>query len=226
MTLYVADIEIELIRKRIKNMHLYVLRPDGKVKITAPTRLSEKTIIDFVSSRLDWIKKQQEKLASDPANHHISYSNGDTLIIFGIPYVLTVIESKKSKFYFSNGKAELYCKENSTEEQRKNIVDKALREELYEKLKPLFEKWEQITNLHPSSYQIKKMKTRWGTCNTHTKKIWLNFDLVSKNEECIEYVILHELTHLRVANHGAEFVAIMNHFMPQWKELRAKLNNK
>ena len=226
MKIYVADIEVELIRKKIKNMHLYVLRPDGKVRVSAPLRLSEKTIIDFVTSRLDWIKKQQAKLAFETRNEPTTYSNGELITIFGKVYVLTVVEGKKNSFTFFNDQAILSCKQNSTEEQRKTIIEKTLRELLYEKLKPLFEKWEGITNLKSSTYQIKKMKTRWGTCNTRTKKIWLNFELVKAYEECIEYVILHELAHLKVANHGKDFIAIMDYYMPNWKELREILNKK
>ena len=226
MKLYVSDIEIELIRKNIKNMHLYVLRPDGNIRLSAPLRLSEEKIIAFITSRYDWIKKQQAIIRAEPHSTPITYSNGDTLMIFGKPYVLSLTESKKSSFSFFNGKAELCCKANATVEQRKAIADKTLREALYTKIKPLFEKWESITGLCASSYQIKKMKTRWGTCNTRTKKIWLNFELVTKPSECIEYVIMHELAHLRVANHGKDFVAIMDCYMPKWKELRDILNKK
>ena len=226
MKLYVADIEIELIRKRIKNMHLYVLQPDGKVRVSAPLTLSEEKIVAFIKSRIDWIREQQKIISIQPQEKPITYSSGEAIIIFGEPYILSVIESKKNEFLFFNGKAALYCKSGSTVEQREAIVDKALREALYTKIKPLFDKWESITNLKASSYQIKKMKTRWGTCNTVTKKIWLNFDLVRKNDVCIEYVILHELAHLRAPNHGKDFVAIMDYFMPSWQEIRKALNGK
>ena len=225
MKLYVADIEIELIRKNIKNMHLYVLRPDGKIRVTAPFRLSEEKIISFISSRIDWIKEQQEKLNAEPHVKPITYSSGDKLIIFGNTYILDVIESQKNSFIFFDGKAELYCKSNATKEQRQAIVEKALRAALYEKVKPLLEKWESITQLKASSFQIKKMKTRWGTCNTRTKKIWLNFELVTKQTECIEYVIMHELAHLSVPNHGKDFIYIMQKYMPSWQALRDALND-
>ena len=104
-------------------------------------------------------------------------------------------------------------------------MEKALRAALYEKVKPLLEKWESITQLKASSFQIKKMKTRWGTCNTRTKKIWLNFELVTKQTECIEYVIMHELAHLSVPNHGKDFIYIMQKYMPSWQALRDALND-
>ena len=226
MRLYVEGIEIELIRKNIKNMHLYVLRPDGRIRLTAPMRLSEKRIIDFVLSRTDWIKDQQAKILSEPHSAPITYSSGDTLIIFGKPYALNVIEGKRSSFTLLGDKAELHCKSDTTIEQRESIVERAMRELLYARLGPLFEKWERISDLKSSSYQIKKMKTRWGTCNTRTRKIWINLELYKKSDECIEYVIMHELAHLRVPNHGRDFIAIMDLYMPRWRELREELNKR
>ncbi len=226
MKLFVEDIEIELIRKSIKHMHLYVLRPDGRVRITAPMRLSTERIVEFIASRTDWIRAQRARIAAEPRIAPLTYSDGETIIIFGKPYILEVISSNKNNFSYLLGKAELYCKPSSTPEQRKAIVEKALRESLYAKIKPLFEKWELITGLKASSYQIKKMKTRWGTCNTRTKKIWLNLELVHKSDECIEYVIMHELAHLRVSNHGKDFIAIMDYYMPRWKEIREALNQR
>lgn len=226
MRLYVEGIEIELIRKNIKNMHLYVLRPDGKIRVTAPMRLSEKRIIDFILSRADWIKDQQAKILSEPHSAPITYSSGDTLIIFGKPYALNVIEGKRSSFTLLGDKAELQCKSDSTVEQRESIVERAMREALYTRLEPIFKRWEAITSLKSSSYQIKKMKTRWGTCNTRTRKIWINLELYKKSDECIEYVIMHELAHLRVPNHGKDFVAIMDLYMPRWRELREELNKR
>lgn len=226
MKLYVANIEVELIRKKIKNMHLYVMRPDGKVRVTAPKSLAEKRIVEFITSRIDWIREQQSKILSEPKSKPLSYSSGELITIFGRQYVLEVTVSKKNDFTVFGEKATLYCKQGTPEEKREAIVEKALREALYTKLAPLFKKWEDITGLKASSFQIKKMKTRWGTCNTRTKKIWLNLELAHKSEECIEYVIMHELAHLRAPNHGKEFTDIMDRYMPRWREIRAILNQK
>lgn len=224
MQIFIGGIEIELLRKKIKNMHLYVLRPDGNVRLSVPEKLSEKKIESFILSRLDWIQRQQEKINSEPHSEPLKYTTGEKITIFGKEYFLEIVYGNKNSFDFFNAKAILCCKASSTSEQREAIMEKALRKELYERTEPLFKKWELITDLHPSSYQIKKMKTRWGTCNTQTKKIWLNLELAHKNEEYIEYVIMHELAHLKVSNHGKDFIAVMDYYMPRWRELREKLN--
>ena len=226
MYIQVSGFEAELIRKKIKNMHLYVLRPDGKIRITAPMNTPESRIRDFFESHIPWILKQHARLDAEPKALPITYSSGDVITIFGSPYTLEVAEGKKNSFSFFLGKAYLTCKPSSTQEEREAIIEKALRASLYEKLPPMFDKWEKITGLYSSSFQIKKMKTRWGTCNTRTKKIWLNLELAKKSDECIEYVILHELAHLKVPNHGKDFAYIMDKYMPNWRKIREFLNQR
>lgn len=226
MLIKVLDTEVELIRKNIKNMHLYVMRPDGKIRVSAPLQVSEDKIRSFILSRLDWIKKHREEILAEPKAVPLTYSSGEVIYVFGEPYSLEVAFAKKSSFSFFDGKALLVCKENASVEQRERIVDASLRLTLSQELESLFAKWEKITSLHPSQYRIKKMKTRWGTCNTNTKTIWLNLALVHAKRECIEYVIMHELAHLRVANHGKDFIALMDKYMPSWKNLREELNKK
>lgn len=225
MQITVADISVELIRKNIKRMHLYVLRPDGRIRITAPTKLSEEKIRVFILSKLEWIRKQQKLINAEPRPVPLTYSSGEKIKVFGANYTLeTVIGKRKREFVFLGSHAILYDKKDSTLEQRERAVEQGLRKILKSKLDSLFPKWERITSLHPSSFQIKKMKSRWGTCNTLTKKIWLNLELVHKADECIEYVIMHELAHLRVANHGKDFYALMDYYMPSWRDLKKKLN--
>ena len=225
MQIKIANLEVELIRKNIKNMHLYVLRPDGKIRITAPAKLSEEKIREFILSKLDWIYKQQEKIKNEPHKVPLEYLHGDTLYIFGKPYTLEVIIGKRTReFVFLGGRAILYDKKGSTKEQREKAVNEGLRSALKLKIDEFLPKWEKITNLHPSSYQTKKMKSRWGTCNVRTKKIWLNLELARKKEECIEYVILHEICHLKVANHGNDFIKLMDRYMPNWREIKKELN--
>ena len=159
MQIKIANLDVELIRKNIKNMHLYVLRPDGKIRITAPARLSEEKIREFILSKLDWIYKQQEKIKCEPHQVPLTYSHGETLYIFGRPYSLEIIIGKRTReFTFSGGRAILYDKKGSTKEQREKAVNEGLRSALKLKIEELLPKWEKITELHPSSYQIKRMK--------------------------------------------------------------------
>jgi predicted metal-dependent hydrolase len=117
-------------------------------------------------------------------------------------------------------------RENSTVEQRGRWVNEWYREQLKEKIQKYLPKWEAITGLYPSSWQTKYMTTRWGTCNTKTGKIWFNLQLAKKPVECLEYVILHELVHLKVKNHGPDFVAMMDLHMPYWRDVRKNLNSQ
>lgn len=221
----VGGIPIELQRKKIKNLHLYVLPPDGKVRVSAPLRLSGERIAEFVSSKLDWIHRQQAKLADKPQVPVPVYQTGETVFLFGKPFPLSVeCGDGKTSVHQEEEFVILHIRQGSTAEQRKTAVNEWYRALLKEKITLLLPEWERITGLYSDSWQIKNMKTRWGTCNTQTKKIWLNLRLAEKPVECLEYVILHELAHLKVAGHGKDFEAVLNRYMPDWRERRERLN--
>ena len=159
-------------------------------------------------------------------NTAAGYNTGDTIYVWGTPYILSVVRGARNALIIEeNGRAELMLREDADEEKRADIVKEWYRRELKDAAPPLIKKWADITGLHPSSWQTKDMRTRWGTCNTRTGKIWLNVRLAQHPPECLEYVILHELAHLRAPNHGADFYAILDAFMPDWKR-RKKLLNK
>lgn len=226
MNVLISDIQIEIIKKDIKNMHLSVLPPDGKVRVSAPNNLSDESIIMFVKTKLGWIKKQQEKFEQQPRQSEREYVSGETLYVWGHQYYLQVeYNQKKNSLVLEGNKAILSVRKESTVKQREKFVNEWYRSLLKTEVEKYLPKWEAITGLYCDSWQSKYMTTKWGTCNTSTRKIWLNLQLAKKPIECLEYVILHELAHLKVKNHGADFVAILDLHMPYWRECKKMLND-
>ena len=227
MQIEISGITIEVQKKNIKNLHLVVAPPDGKVRVSAPMHLSDDSIKMFVRTKLSWIKKQQEKFEKQPRQSEREYVSGETLYVFGQQYFLRVEYSYKgNSLILSGNEAILTVRKESMAKQRDAFVNEWYRSLLKEKIEMYLPKWKNITGLHCDSWQTKYMTTRWGTCNTNTRKIWLNLQLAKKPIECLEYVILHELAHLKVRNHNKDFVAIMDQYMPYWREIRKKLNDQ
>ena len=226
MQIEISGIKIEVQKKNIKNLHLVVAPPDGKVRVSAPMHLSDESITMFVRTKLGWIKKQQEKFEKQPRQSEREYVSGETLYLFGQQYFLRVEYSYKGNSLVLEGnEAILTVRKESTVSQREAFVNEWYRAKLKEKIEIYLPKWERIAGLYCDSWQTKYMTTRWGTCNTSTRKIWLNLQLAKKPIECLEYVILHELAHLKVRNHSKDFVALMDQYMPYWRETKKLLND-
>lgn len=225
MQIQIADISVEIVKKEIKNMHLSVLPPDGKVRVSAPLAMPDEAITMFVRTKLGWIRKQQARFEAQPRQSQREYVSGETLYVWGHQYFLQVAYSYKGNSLVLDGnQAILTVRQESTAKQREAFVNEWYRGLLKAEVEKYLPKWEKITGLHCSSWQSKYMTTRWGTCNTNTRKIWLNLQLAKKPIECLEYVILHELAHLKVKNHGLEFIAILDQHMSQWRERKMLLN--
>lgn len=226
MEIIVSNISVEVIRKNIKNMHLSVLPPDGRVRVSAPTQLTDEAITMFVRTKLGWIKKQQEKFQQQPRQSERQYVSGETLYVWGKQYFLQVEYSYKGNaLTLSGDKAILTVRKESSPKQRESFVNEWYRNLLKQEVAKYLPKWEKTTGLYCSSWQSKYMMTKWGTCNPTSKKIWLNLQLAKKPIKCLEYVILHELAHLKVHNHGPEFTAILDQYMPYWREHKRRLND-
>ena len=207
-------------------MHLSVLPPDGKVRVSVPLAMSDDAIMMFVKTKLGWIRKQQAKFEAQPRQSEREYVSGETLYVWGRQYFLQVKYSYKGNALVLDGnKAILTVRKESTAKQRETFVNEWYRSLLKAEVEKYLPKWEKITGLYCSGWQSKYMTTRWGTCNTNTRKIWLNLQLAKKPIECLEYVILHEVAHLKVKNHSADFVAILDQYMPYWHELKKQLND-
>lgn len=226
MQIVIFNIPVEVIRKNIKNLHLSVLPPDGRVRVSAPTQLTDEAITMFVRTKLGWIKKQQEKFQQQPRQSERQYVSGETLYVWGKQYFLQVEYSYKGNaLTLSGDKAILTVRKESSPKQRGSFVNEWYRSLLKQEVAKYLPKWEKTTGLYCSSWQSKYMTTKWGTCNPTSKKIWLNIQLAKKPIECLEYVILHELAHLKVHNHGPEFTAILDQYMPYWRDHRCRLND-
>ena len=207
-------------------MHLSVLPPDGRVRVSAPTQLTDEAITMFVRTKLGWIKKQQEKFQLQLRQSERQYVSGETLYVWGKQYFLQVEYSYKGNaLTLSGDKAILTVRKESSPTQRESFVNEWYRNLLKQEVAKYLPKWEKTTGLYCSSWQSKYMTTKWGTCNPTSKKIWLNLQLAKKPIECLEYVILHELAHLKVHNHGPEFTAILDQYMPYWREHKRRLND-
>ena len=219
----IEGIAIEVQRKRIKNMHLHV-KTDGRVFVTAPARIPESDVEGFVRANIEWIRNTLKAYSDIPRPPERRYESGETVFILGREYELVFLPGNGSAFSIIDNKAVLTMRPCSTAEQRTEYMRGVLREILARQIEELFPKWERITGLKAKEWHIKYMKTRWGTCNPSAKRIWLSLQLAQHTPICIEYVILHELTHFRVHNNGADFKAEMDKYMPRWREIKKELN--
>ncbi len=219
------NIEIEVTKKKIKNLHLSVMPPNGTVKISAPLEVTDDAIIAFASSKLTWIKNQISIFRNHERESKREFVSGESFYLFGKRYLLNIEVSNKNKLEIINDRAKLYLRENISDEQRVHFVLNWYRKELRKCLASLIYNWQNKTNLVLSSWQIKDMKTKWGSCTKNKAKLWFNLQLVKKPIDCIEYVVLHELVHLRVEKHNNEFKSIMQLYMPDWQERKDALNN-
>lgn len=223
----IDGIEIEVIRKNIKNMNLYILPPDGRVRITAPLKMKESTIRNFAASKLAWIKKHREKyLKHKPAEKR--YESGEVHCYLGREYLLNVIPAdgkQRVEICVEEKRINMFVRGSSTPEQRKKMLDEWYRSRLKELLPGMIDKWEKIMGVKVNSFGVKLMKTRWGTCNRNTGKIWVNLDLARRDLKFLEYIVVHEMTHLIEKYHNKRFYSYMDKFMPGWKTVREELKS-
>lgn len=226
MQIVISGIPIDIHKKNIKNMHLQIKPPNGQVVISAPLSMDDKAIEVYARTNLGWIKKQIEKFQQQPRSAKRQYVSGETMYIWGKQYYLSFVpDSRKNSFIIQGNSIVLSMRKNSTVKQREKYIREQYRRLLKGEIEKILPKWEQITGLHCESWQIKYMITRWGTCNTEKKKLWFNLQLAQKPVECLEYVILHELIHLKERTHNSIFIAYMDMYMKNWREVRKELND-
>jgi len=221
----VGGISVDVVFKDIKNVHLSVHPPTGRVRISAPARLKLDTIRVFAISKLDWIKKQQTKLQAQEREAPREYLDRESHYVWGRRYLLKVNEENTTPTVeLKHNLMMLTVRPGAGLEKREAVVSAWYREQLRVAMLPLIAKWEPLLGVKADRIFVQRMKTKWGSCTPRRRSIRLNSELAKKPRECLEYVIVHELVHLLEPSHNHRFVNLMDKFMPQWRQHRDELN--
>lgn len=222
----INNIPIEVEYKKIKNIHLSVYPPNGKVHISVPETMKPDSVRLYAISKLSWITRQKENVLKQERQTPREYVSGENHYFKGQRYRLKVIYHNDIPKVVLGGKKfiNLYVRESATIAKRAEVLKEWHRKELRETLAPLVEKWSQILQVSPKHWEIKQMKTRWGSCNTRTKRLLFNLELAKKPTHCIEYIVVHELAHLIERQHNERYISILNTHLPQWEVYKDELN--
>lgn len=224
-TIKLNDIHLNVVRKNIKNVHLSVHPPQGRVTISAPFHMNLETIRLFSIAKLGWIRKQQAKLKNQKREAQREYVTRESHYFLGQRYLLKVIEQNSApNVVLKHNILELYVRTDASVKQREAILQKWYRQQLRELIPQYITNLEKKINVKVAEICIRTMRTKWGTCNPKAKRIWLNTELAKKSIESIEYVIVHEMVHLLERNHNEVFIAHMNKLLPKWQYIREELN--
>lgn len=222
----INDITIDVVRKDIKNMHLGVYPPTGRVRLAAPVRVNEEAIRLFAVSKLAWIRRNQRKFESQERLPPREYKERESHYFQGRRYLLRIMETKGAGYVKIKGKTyiDLYAKTDSGYEYKRTGVNEWYRSELRKIIPEMIEKWEKKIGVKVSFWGIKQMKTKWGSCNIEKRRIWLNLELAKKPIHCLEFIIVHEMVHLLERHHNDHFRSLMDQHLPNWKHLKDELN--
>ena len=224
--LAVGDLVVDVVRKDIKNLHLAVYPPDGRVRVAVPLLVDDEAVRLAVISRLTWIRRQQARFEKQERQSAREYVSGESHYYQGTRYLLNVIyrDGVPKVTVRNNTTIDLFVRPGSDTAQRERVMLAWYRRQLKQLVPPLVAKWEAIVGVEVAEWRVKQMKTKWGTCNPAAGRIWLNLELIKKPVACLEYIIVHEMVHLLERRHNDRFVAYMDKFMPQWRLVRAELN--
>jgi predicted metal-dependent hydrolase len=224
-TLVVGGLPIVVTRKRIRRIYVRVHPPDGRVTISAPNSASRRGVQEFAEAQLDWIRRQRDRVQIMPQEAPSQFATGETHYLWGRPQCLRVVErTGKQGIVPDDGTLIMFVRPGSTPATRANVMTAWHKSLLHDALPALIEQWQQRLNVQLEGYYVRRMTSRWGTCNCRTKHIRLNTELATKPAHLLEYVLVHELVHLIVPNHGKRFVNLMNRHYPTWRAARAELN--
>ena len=222
----VSGLDVEVIRKDIKNLHIGVYPPDGRVRVAAPLSLDDDAVRLAVISKLGWIKKQKKNFKEQPRQSKREFVQRESHYFLGRRYLLNIKEERgpaRVEIRRSN-RLDLYVPQGSSTEQSERVLTEWYRRELKARIPPLIEKWQAVIGVQIAEWGVKRMKTKWGSCNREARRIWFNLELAKKPIHCLEYIVVHEIVHILERHHNERFTALMDVFMPTWRLHRDELN--
>jgi len=223
----VSGLTVQIVRKDIKNLHLGVYPPNGRVRVAAPLRVSDDAVRLAVIGKLGWIKRQQARFKSQERQSDREMVSGESHYFLGRRYRLRIVTNDGAAKVVVRSKAaiELHVRREAGAGQRERALQRWYRRQLKALIPPLLDKWQRALDVQVADWGIKRMKTRWGACNTKAARIWLNLELAKKPPRCLEYVVVHELAHFIERHHTDRFISLMDKHLPQWRLHRQELNS-
>ena len=225
-TLQVDGVSVLVTRKEVKHLRLRLVPPGGEVYISAPFSVSDTKITEFVRSHIDWIQKKQAILTSRSAESENTPANPNRICLLGKHYDLRLFPDSKPSAAVMGQTVDLYLPDPESAGKRELLLKELYRSALQKELDTLIPEWSRTMNVHPKEWRIRQMRTRWGTCNTVYRRIWINEELGKRPRHLIEYIVVHELCHLLERGHTARFYGLMEHFLPDWKKRKSELNGR
>ncbi|PID27972.1 MAG: metal-dependent hydrolase [Candidatus Cloacimonadota bacterium] len=222
----IGDIVVDIIYKDIKNIHLAVYPPNGRIRIAAPLKVSREAIRLFAISKLGWIKRHKRNFENQERVSPRDYKERESHYFQGKRYLLRIKDTNGAGYVDLKEKTylDLYVKANSNQEYKKSIINEWYRSELKKELPEIIEHWSKKIGVEVNFCGIKQMKTKWGSCNIEKKRIWINLELAKKPIHCLEYILVHEMVHLKERYHNDIFNSLMDFYLPNWKQIKEELN--
>jgi predicted metal-dependent hydrolase len=226
-TLTVDGLRIEVARKAIKHLHLRIYPPDGCIRVSAPLRARDRDVRAFVRAKMPWIRRHLDRIEAQPQPVAFRYATGESHTYWGRTYRLRVVHrAGRPGIEVRAGRVlEMTVRRGATLAQREHLLIEWYRARLKDALPGLVAKWEAVVGVDVSEARVKRMKTRWGSCNPQARRIWVNLELARRPQHCLDYVIVHEMVHLLERRHNARFHGFMDRFMPGWRAVRAELRD-
>lgn len=218
---------VEVVRKDIKNLHVAVYPPAGRVRVATPLRLDDAAIRVAVISRLGWIRRQQARFADQGRESQRELTTGESVYFRGRRFRLDLIEDPGSPAVrvATNSRIQLRCRPGADRAEREATLNEWYRKRLREQIPALLRTWERKVGVNVAEVRIRRMKTRWGSCNAAARRIWLNLELAKKPASSLEYILVHEMIHIHERRHSERFREMMDVIMPGWARHREELNH-